>query len=340
MSWGRVMGVGATVVAVAAGIALAVGVSHAATESDAARPLPSVTAPPSIPAQLPGSTGTSGGDRARPVLPTTASSAARSTTSAPRSSAHPPSSQHPSSPAGATSVDRTQARSTPTHSTSPAATHSAAPKPSSPAPHLVKGTALPLHEATGTATRVITVVARSTHSTTATLQAWTKAPGGGWLRHGAAVTAHVGSDGLTTQPSESKSATPIGSFTLTRAFGHDADPGTPLPYTHTTPSYWWISQPGKLYNTMQHCASNCAFTRGNPNEHLYYETPFYNYAVVIDYNTRNAGPVRQGAGSAFFLHVTDGHATAGCVAIPQSKLISIMKWLSPAAHPRILIGVT
>ncbi len=154
------------------------------------------------------------------------------------------------------------------------------------------------------------------------------------------MTAHVGADGLSTSPSEYRSATPIGSFTLTQAFGYYSDPGTALPYVHTTPSDWWISQPGSLYNTHQRCVSGCAFTRGNPNEHLYYETPYYNYAVVIDYNTRNApGGVRQGAGSAFFLHVTDGYATAGCVAIPQTKLVSLMRWLTPSAHPRILIGV-
>jgi L,D-peptidoglycan transpeptidase YkuD (ErfK/YbiS/YcfS/YnhG family) len=63
-------------------------------------------------------------------------------------------------------------------------------------------------------------------------------------------------------------------------------------------------------------------------------------SVVIDYNTRNApGGVRQGAGSAFFLHVTDGAPTAGCVAVPEAKLVSLMRWLTPAAHPRILIGV-
>jgi L,D-peptidoglycan transpeptidase YkuD (ErfK/YbiS/YcfS/YnhG family) len=205
----------------------------------------------------------------------------------------------------------------------------------------VRGQALPLRYATGTATRVITVVGRSTRSTTATLQAWTKASGGGWLKYGSAVTAHVGADGLSTQASEYRSATPIGSFTLTQAFGHYANPGTALPYLHTNANDWWISQAGPLYNTHQRCSSGCAFRRGAPNEHLYYETPYYNYAVVIDYNTRNApGGVRQGAGSAFFLHVTDGAATAGCVAIGQSKLISLLRWLRPTAHPRILIGVS
>ena len=62
--------------------------------------------------------------------------------------------------------------------------------------------------------------------------------------------------------------------------------------------------------------------------------------MVIDYNTRNApGGVKQGAGSAFFLHVTDHRPTAGCVAIPKYRLTKLMAWLRPYTHPRILIGV-
>jgi L,D-peptidoglycan transpeptidase YkuD (ErfK/YbiS/YcfS/YnhG family) len=226
------------------------------------------------------------------------------------------------------------------HATSAIARASTTPQPAATTATLKRGVALPLRYSTGTATRVITVTAHTAGSTTATLQAWNKAPGGGWLRLGSAVTAHLGAEGMSTHPSESRSATPIGSFTLTLAFGHLADPGTRLPYIHTNPSDWWISQAGSLYNTHQRCASGCAFTRGSPNEHLDYETPYYNYAVVIDYNTRNApGGVRAGAGSAFFLHVTDGNPTAGCVAIGQSKLVSLMRWLAPSTHPRILIGL-
>jgi L,D-peptidoglycan transpeptidase YkuD (ErfK/YbiS/YcfS/YnhG family) len=197
---------------------------------------------------------------------------------------------------------------------------------------------LPLPFGTGRATEVITVVAPSTGSTQGTLQAWHKVSGG-WRKVGGAVHAWLGSDGLSNHPSETRSATPIGSFTLTQAFGHDPDPGTSLPYTHTTPDDWWISQSGPLYNTRQRCASNCAFTRGDPNEHLYYETPYYDYALVIDYNTRNApGGVRQGAGSAFFLHVTVGAPTAGCVSIPGDQLVRLLRWLTPGAGPRIMIG--
>jgi L,D-peptidoglycan transpeptidase YkuD (ErfK/YbiS/YcfS/YnhG family) len=234
----------------------------------------------------------------------------------------------------------TTSRAAPKRAPTPT-THHPVPRPPTtttskppPPPH---GQALPLGYSTGTAARVITVVAPSTGSTTGVLSAWSKAPGGGWLRYGSAVTAHVGSQGLTMQPSESKSATPIGSFTLTKGFGALANPGTALPYFQTDAADWWISQSGPLYNTHQHCSSGCSFTQGDPNEHLRYETPFYNYAVVIDYNRF---PVNQGAGSAFFLHVTDGNATAGCVAIPQVNLVTLMRWLTPAAHPRILIGVT
>jgi L,D-peptidoglycan transpeptidase YkuD (ErfK/YbiS/YcfS/YnhG family) len=179
---------------------------------------------------------------------------------------------------------------------------------------------------------VVTVVAASTGSTTATLQTWDKAPGGGWLPHGSSVPAHVGSDGLSSSPSESRSATPIGSFTLTQAFGSRSNPGTALPYIHTDPASWWISTAGPAYNTYQHC-STCGY--GSPDEQL--STIWqYGYALVIDYNR---WPVQQGAGSAFFVHITDGGATAGCVSIPESNLVALMQWLTPSAHPRILIGI-
>ena len=210
--------------------------------------------------------------------------------------------------------------------------------PPRPVPTLVpqRGQALPVAGQSSGATRVITVTASSYRSTTATLQAWVAAPGGGWLKHGPGILAHVGSDGLSATPSESRSATPIGSFSLTQAFGAYSDPGTALPYFQTNSADWWVSQSGPLYNTHQHCGSGCGFTQGAPNEHLAYELPFYRYAVVIDYNRV---PVTQGAGSAFFLHVTDGSATAGCIAIPQNSLVPIMQWLTPTAHPRMLIGV-
>ena len=102
-----------------------------------------------------------------------------------------------------------------------------------------------------------------------------------------------------------------------------------------------MDQPaGPLYNTRQHCSSACPFTLGAPNEPLYATMPYYRYAVVIDYNTGNApGGVRAGAGSAFFLHVSVGQPTEGCVAVAEDQLVRLLRWLIPAQHPRILLGV-
>lgn len=326
MAVGRVLSSCTALVAIAGCAAVAVGMSRAATAPDDA----------ATPFSMPTLTATSD--------PTWTPHRA-STSAVPVPSARP--TAHPAH-ARPSAVVRPPVAATTTqvaaHTVAPAApasnpTPSPAPKPAPP-PTSQRGQSLPVLGSASGATRVITVVASSYRSTTATLQAWVAAPGGGWLKHGPAILAHVGADGLSAAPSESRSATPIGSFTLTQAFGAYADPGTALPYFRTNSSDWWISQSGPLYNTHQHCASGCGFTPGAPNEHLAYELPYYRYAVVIDYNTRNApGGVRQGAGSAFFLHVTDGNATAGCVAIPQSDLVSIMQWLTPSAHPRILIGV-
>jgi L,D-peptidoglycan transpeptidase YkuD (ErfK/YbiS/YcfS/YnhG family) len=237
---------------------------------------------------------------------------------------------------------RTSVRPTPTKpkpTPTPALTTSKpAPPPAPPAPKTIAiaPPTLPLSYSTGTATQLITVTASSASSTHATVQAWSKS-GASWVPYGPSIAGHVGSQGLTAHPSESLSATPVGSFTLTQAFGALSNPGTPLPYFKTTLADWWISQTtgagASLYNTHQHCSGSCPFTQGAPNEHLVTETPFYNYAVVIDYH----GGL--GDGSAFFLHVTDGNPTAGCVSIPQANLVTIMQWLRPADHPRILIGV-
>ncbi len=186
------------------------------------------------------------------------------------------------------------------------------------------------------ARQVITVVAESTTAATAQLQAWEHGPDG-WVRMGHPVIAHVAEDGLTPHPRENYSATPLGDYTLTQAFGKLPDPGTVMPYIHVTTADWWISQPGPLYNTHQFCTLACPFTLGSPNTHLVDAIRAYNYAVAIDYNRFPAAP---GAGSAYFLHVTTaGKPTRGCIAIPQRDMIAILRWLNPSDAPRIMIGL-
>lgn len=196
---------------------------------------------------------------------------------------------------------------------------------------------LPLVMATGDAQQVITVVASSPDATSAELQAWQEAPGGAWAQVGTSTIAHTAAGGITDSPSEGIPATPSGSFSITEAFGKVPNPGTRLAYFQTTAADWWISQPGPLYNTHQTCIANCPFETASPNARLTDPLRAYNVAIVIDYNRF---PVVQGAGSAYFLHVTTaGQPTRGCIAIPQASLVLLMRWLDPSKHPRIMIGI-
>jgi L,D-peptidoglycan transpeptidase YkuD (ErfK/YbiS/YcfS/YnhG family) len=182
---------------------------------------------------------------------------------------------------------------------------------------------------------VITVVGASSGSTTAQLTAWARS-GTGWTRAIGPITANVGGAGIG-RASETTSRTPAGVFGLTEAFGILADNGTRLPYRRVDTSDWWVSDVNSpAYNTHDRCApGTCPFNEA-AGENLGRAGAAYNHAVVIDYNRF---PVTPGAGSAFFLHVSTGGATAGCVAVPAASLDALMRWLDPAQHPVIDIGV-
>jgi L,D-peptidoglycan transpeptidase YkuD (ErfK/YbiS/YcfS/YnhG family) len=146
------------------------------------------------------------------------------------------------------------------------------------------------------------------------------------------MTAWVGVNGVRPTR-EGLGRTPVGVFTMTEAFGNRPDNGTRLPYVHVGPDDWWDENPASPhYNRMV----RSTVSPGGGSENLYYAGLAYEHAVVINYNMN---PVVEGAGSGFFLHVSFGSPTEGCVAISESGLDHIMRWLSPALHPVISIGV-
>jgi L,D-peptidoglycan transpeptidase YkuD (ErfK/YbiS/YcfS/YnhG family) len=190
----------------------------------------------------------------------------------------------------------------------------------------------------GGARQVITVVASSPTATTATFTAWQRTGllWDQWTPVRGPITANVGSDGIG-QASETTSKTPAGVWTLTEAFGRQANDGTRLPYRQVGNSDWWVSDTkSPLYNTYYHCEPGaCPFNEA-AGEDLGKAGPVYDHAVVIDYNRSPAVP---GAGSAFFLHISAGKPTAGCVSIPADDLKAVMSWLDPSQNPVIDIAV-
>jgi L,D-peptidoglycan transpeptidase YkuD (ErfK/YbiS/YcfS/YnhG family) len=185
--------------------------------------------------------------------------------------------------------------------------------------------------------QVITVKAATSTSQTAVLEAWQRpiwSPV--YRRVYGPITANVGYSGVGATR-EGLGRTPAGTFGLTEAFGIGANPGTALPYRVVDNNDWWVSDTqSPYYNQHYRCApGSCPFDESR-SEHLIDFGILYKHAVVINYNRF---PVVPGAGSAFFLHISSGGPTAGCVAVPETHLRWLMQWMKPGYRPAIGINV-
>jgi L,D-peptidoglycan transpeptidase YkuD (ErfK/YbiS/YcfS/YnhG family) len=180
--------------------------------------------------------------------------------------------------------------------------------------------------------QVITVEASSPLSQRAVLRTWRLDSDGHYVQVFSPVLAWVGVNGVRPTR-EGLGRTPVGEFTMTRAFGNQPDNGTRLPYVRVGRDDWWDENSASPhYNRLV----VSPVSPGAGSENLYDAGNAYAHAVVINYNMN---PVVKGAGSGFFLHVSFGSATEGCVAIPEAQLNQIMRWLSPNEHPVISINV-
>jgi L,D-peptidoglycan transpeptidase YkuD (ErfK/YbiS/YcfS/YnhG family) len=179
--------------------------------------------------------------------------------------------------------------------------------------------------------QVIAVSAPAAGSSQATLNAWQRNSNGSWTRILGPVAARVGSAGVGAAREGSR-LTPAGTFALDQAFGRLADPGTRLPYFKTDRLDWWDENPASAtYNLHVRRSSS----PGGASENLYAAGTAYNYAINCAYNPSRI----PGKGSAFFLHVGTGSATAGCVSIDQGAVRTILRWLDPRQHPVIDIRI-
>jgi len=132
---------------------------------------------------------------------------------------------------------------------------------------------------------------------------------------------YVGKDGVGNA-SESTSITPAGIYTLSIAFGVDKSPGTSLPYTKVDNSNYWVDDTNSpYYNTFQSTSNPNFIADWESAEHIIDFPTQYAYVIAIDYNT----DCIPNAGSAIFLHCSNGKATAGCVSIPADEMIFVLQ---------------
>ena len=157
---------------------------------------------------------------------------------------------------------------------------------------------------------------------------------GSWTHKWGPWTARIGADGFADpgQQIEGDALTPQGSYGFQFMFGVNANPGVHFSWRHAYRYDYWDDDPNSArYNLWTDTRYHNAGVSPEPMHNV----PVYNYAAVIAYNLARV----PGAGSAIFLHVGDGQATAGCVSLPRADLLKIIRWLSPGKDPVITMQV-
>jgi L,D-peptidoglycan transpeptidase YkuD (ErfK/YbiS/YcfS/YnhG family) len=190
---------------------------------------------------------------------------------------------------------------------------------------------------TTAATQLVTVTASAAGTTTASLDLWQRR-GGCWRHVAGPWRAWLGRSGLSTHKREGDGATPAGTYRLGSGFyGIEPNPGVHGTYRRLVCGDWWDEDArSPAYNTFQHVACGVTPTFGGGSEALWRISPQYRYFAVVEYN---AAPVVPGRGSAIFVHVSAGRPTAGCVSLPESELLRLLRWLRPSARPLIHLAV-
>ncbi len=179
--------------------------------------------------------------------------------------------------------------------------------------------------------QLITVTATSHAATTATLTGYRR-QGTRWVRVLGPWTARVGYNGIARpgRKREGDGRTPSGTYGFEFFFGVRRDPGVSFPFRHAYSYDVWDDDPSSdRYNEWVDTRHEDAGRHPEPLHQL----PAYAYAAVIAYNTARV----PGLGSAIFLHVGTGGATAGCVSLPAAELLKVLRWLDPRRSPRITI---
>jgi L,D-peptidoglycan transpeptidase YkuD (ErfK/YbiS/YcfS/YnhG family) len=136
---------------------------------------------------------------------------------------------------------------------------------------------------------------------------------------------------------------PAGIFALGTAFGYASQPlpGLKMPYLNLSPSIECVDDvTSKNYNRIvDHSVVAPDWTS---SEHMRDTGELYRWGIVVDHNGtvpgRDASPPAPGAGSCVFLHIWRSHdqGTAGCTAMSQTHVETLLTWLDPARKPLLV----
>ncbi|MGJ9383986.1 L,D-transpeptidase family protein [Salipaludibacillus sp. CF4.18] len=181
------------------------------------------------------------------------------------------------------------------------------------------------------------IIADAANSTTiqASVRLYEK-QNGNWRPRYSVFPATLGYNGFGENKVEGDGQTPTGTYGLSRGFGTAQEPsGLNFPYTRVTSNDYWIDDSASNdYNKWINYSGD-PNSRWNSFERLHQQ--LYKYAITIDYNV---DPIISNKGSAIFMHVwkDSNSATAGCVALSETNIVKIMKWLDSDKKPNIVLS--
>ncbi len=142
---------------------------------------------------------------------------------------------------------------------------------------------------------------------------------------------------------EGDGKSPAGIFDLGTAFGYSAQalPGLKLPYLMLTESIECVDDVNsKYYNRI--VDRSAVAPDWNSSEHMRDVGESYRWGIVVNFNgtiaERSQKAPEPGGGSCVFLHIWHDytHGTAGCTAMTQTDLETLLTWLDPKRRPLLL----
>ncbi len=169
-----------------------------------------------------------------------------------------------------------------------------------------------------------------------------------WQYIGTGVRAVVGKNGVN-KTKEGDGRAPSGRFSLVDSFGYSGEKASTMkmPYRAMSADAECVDDVASTaYNRIVNQSSARAFTRWNSSEHmrrdLFHNDDLYKWGLVVSYNTEH--PVQHGVGnnkgSCIFIHIWRSplEGTAGCTALSEPDLLTILNWLDPTQQPQLIQG--
>ena len=169
--------------------------------------------------------------------------------------------------------------------------------------------------------QVLVAAGKARNSSASLVTLWSRQKDGRW-HPGPTWAGHNAKDGWTRNHHAGDLRSPIGVFTLHDAGGFDTDPGSKLPYDHSSAFH----------------AGGVGFDGETLDE-------AFDYVIAIDYNRvpgtsplDGTQPLGEERGGGIWVHVDHGGPTHGCISVAAPHMVTLLRTLLPADHPVIVMG--